>query len=46
MAMNRAGMNRNQIMDLLLQAREAALRSERHIHDLFTHAAIHPCIHP
>jgi hypothetical protein len=30
MATNRAGMNRNQIMDLLLQAREAALRSERH----------------
>jgi len=30
MATNRAGMNRNQIMDLLLQAREAALRSGRH----------------
>ena len=30
MATNRAGMNRNQNMDLLLQAREAALRSERH----------------
>jgi len=30
MATNRAGMNRNQIMDLLIQAREAALRSGRH----------------